>query len=60
MLAGLRLEKRRQDWLLGRWAAKHAVRALVGRPLPHLEILAHEDGRPLARWGSDAGPGTDQ
>lgn len=51
VLAGLKLPKRRTDWLLGRWAAKRAVgamrRAGGGEPgLPEIEILAGEDGRP--------------
>jgi 4'-phosphopantetheinyl transferase len=61
VLGDLRVEKRRADWLLGRWAAKQAVRALLGRSLPHLEILADEGGRPVARLGSgsESGPARD-
>ncbi|UCC27082.1 MAG: 4'-phosphopantetheinyl transferase superfamily protein [Gemmatimonadales bacterium] len=51
VLGGLKLPKRRGDWLLGRWAAKCAVSSLLGRsaepgPASSLEILADPDGRP--------------
>ncbi len=61
VLGDLRVEKRRADWRLGRWAAKQAVRGLLGRSLPHLEILAKEDGRPVARLGpgEDSDPAPD-
>jgi 4'-phosphopantetheinyl transferase len=46
---GLRFSKRRNDWRLGRWTAKHAVCSYLGKPIsffPFLEILAAEDGAP--------------
>ncbi len=49
--------KRRRDWLLGRWAAKHLVRAYFGStdgvliPLDAIEILADDDGAPAAYLG---------
>ena len=49
VLEGLRVEKRRVDWMLGRWAAKTAVESAMGRGLPGLEILAADDGHPVAR-----------
>ncbi len=51
--AGLRFEKRRRDWRLGRWTAKHLVGALrARRQLPTvqdrgIEILAASDGVPI-------------
>jgi len=41
------VEKRRHEWLLGRAAAKEAVRALVGLPPEEIEILPDPYGRPL-------------
>jgi 4'-phosphopantetheinyl transferase len=55
--AGLRVEKRRQDWLLGRWAAKRLVRRHMARrgldlPLTAVMVLSDPDGAPrLAPWG---------
>jgi 4'-phosphopantetheinyl transferase len=46
VLAGLRFEKRRADWRLGRWAAKAALG-------PDVEILAAADGAPEA-WRDGA------
>ncbi len=54
VLAGLRFERRRKDWLLGRWAAKQAVTACLGatparHPGPGLAdvaILADDEGVP--------------
>jgi 4'-phosphopantetheinyl transferase len=45
VLAGLRFEKRRADWRLGRWAAKAALG-------PDVEVLAAADGAPEAWLGS--------
>lgn len=69
VLAGLRLPKRRIDWLLGRWAAKRAVGSLLaGTGAGHVsqdpdagaastvEILAAEDGRPVVRLGPPPTP----
>jgi 4'-phosphopantetheinyl transferase len=53
-LAGLRVPKRRQDWLLGRWTAKHLLQgwleATTGERLPpdRLPVLADPDGAPFA------------
>ena len=50
---GFRFDKRRQDWLLGRWAAKQALLALHGLPqcdVGRFEILSASSGAPLARF----------
>ncbi len=52
-LAGLRVPKRRADWLLGRWTAKQAVLArLAGEGVPPaldaVEVHAAADGAPEA------------
>src|ERR1700741_4395671 len=49
----LRFPKRRADWLLGRWTAKLAVSAYLGRFTSHealcvVEIHPAESGAPLA------------
>jgi 4'-phosphopantetheinyl transferase len=49
VLAGLRLAKRRDDWRLGRWAAKAAVAAWLGVGAERVEVLAAADGAP-ASW----------
>jgi 4'-phosphopantetheinyl transferase len=53
----LRISRRAQDWLLGRWAAKGAVRAAlsldVGRP-QDIEVLASSGGVPRVRLLSGA------
>jgi 4'-phosphopantetheinyl transferase len=52
VLATLQLPHRRRDWMLGRWAAKRAMRAaadgLAGFHDSELEILAAADGAPEA------------
>ncbi|HET8953228.1 MAG TPA: 4'-phosphopantetheinyl transferase superfamily protein [Solirubrobacteraceae bacterium] len=53
VLAGLRVEKRRADWRLGRWTAKRAVAAVCGVSADGLEILAAPDGAPDA-WRAGA------
>lgn len=47
-LAGLRFPKRRDEWRLGRWTAKQAVRARLGgaRAPLEIEILVAPDGAP--------------
>ena len=50
-LAGLRFDKRRDDWRLGRWTAKHAVAAYLGLPtdrrrLADIEVRASSCGAP--------------
>ena len=51
ILAGKRFPKRRNDWRLGRWTAKRAVRAYLREKAPSmesLEIRAVVDGAPEA------------
>lgn len=61
VLSGLRVEKRRADWRLGRWTAKRAMARWLGRPetaqeLRGLEVCAADDGAPEAfRDGAPAG-----
>lgn len=48
---GYRFPKKRNDWLLGRWTAKNAVKAFLQEAFPQLkysqiEIRAAEDGAP--------------
>lgn len=47
-LAGLRAERRRADWRLGRWAAKAAIVAWSGASIGELEVVASDDGAPEA------------
>lgn len=54
VLDGLRLEKRRTDWLLGRWAAKLAVRSVLAAE-PEVAILASEDGSPRVHFEPEGG-----
>jgi 4'-phosphopantetheinyl transferase len=48
----LKILKRRQDWLLGRWTAKHLLREMIQQKLGRIvaldaiSILAGEDGAP--------------
>lgn len=52
----LRSEKRRRDWLLGRWTAKHLLQALLREqggcllPLDAIAISNDADGVPLANY----------
>ncbi len=49
---GFRFEKRQQDWLLGRWAAKLALLKLAGLPrsdIARFEVLSASSGAPVAR-----------
>jgi 4'-phosphopantetheinyl transferase len=48
VLAGLRFEKRRADWRLGRFASKAAVAIRLGVPPGRVEIAAAPDGAPEA------------
>jgi len=56
------VEKRRREWLLGRAAAKHAVRSLLARELSlrllpaEIEIAPDPYGRPLVSVTGDAAP----
>jgi 4'-phosphopantetheinyl transferase len=56
VLAGLRVEKRRRDWRLGRFAAKTAAARWLGVPISHVEIVAAADGAPEARLDGGAAP----
>jgi 4'-phosphopantetheinyl transferase len=50
----LKTDKRRADWLLGRWTAKHLLQAMLeaaeGKlfPLDQLSVINNADGAPLA------------
>jgi len=62
-LDGLRFPKRRADWLLGRWTAKHAVAEYLNLPsdfaaLGDLEISAAADGAPEAFLAGKPAPVT--
>ena len=46
-LAAMRIPKRRADWRLGRWAAKHAVAAVLNLPAD-LRALANIEIRPAS------------
>jgi 4'-phosphopantetheinyl transferase len=48
VLSGLRIEKRRSDWRLGRWAAKQAVAEVLRAAAGRVEVLAATDGAPEA------------
>ncbi len=48
VLAGLRVERRRADWRLGRWTAKAAVGAWLEVPPARVQILGAPDGAPEA------------
>jgi 4'-phosphopantetheinyl transferase len=51
VLSGFRFEKRRNDWRLGRWTVKQAIRAYLAQPdcrLSSLDIRAASDGAPEA------------
>lgn len=55
---GFVIAKRRRDWLLGRWTAKHLVQSHLSLaqhivfPLSQIEILADDDGAPFAQIGA--------
>jgi 4'-phosphopantetheinyl transferase len=58
ILSGMRFPKRRNDWLLGRWAVKQAICAYQSRKDPvlsSLEIRAAADGAPEAFWNGEPG-----
>jgi 4'-phosphopantetheinyl transferase len=59
ILAGLRFEKRRNDWLLGRWTAKRAIGSCCSceyAAMSSVEIRAAADGAPeVFRRGAPAG-----
>ena len=56
VLAGLRLERRRSDWRLGRWTAKLAVGAWLCVAPERVEILAARDGAPEAWLRKERAP----
>ncbi|MCB0311856.1 MAG: 4'-phosphopantetheinyl transferase superfamily protein, partial [Calditrichaeota bacterium] len=58
VLSGLRFEKRRNDWRLGRWTAKNALRGYFPENLPpaDIEIIAAEDGAPEVFLGGQPAP----
>jgi 4'-phosphopantetheinyl transferase len=60
-LATLRFPKRREEWLLGRWAAKSLARTLPGYrryPLSEIEVRNSPDGSPQL-WLADGTPSPD-
>jgi 4'-phosphopantetheinyl transferase len=59
ILAGLRFAKRRNDWRLGRWTAKQAIRSYLlekDLSLSSLEIRAAMDGAPESFRDNAPGP----
>jgi 4'-phosphopantetheinyl transferase len=57
----LKIEKRRADWILGRWTAKRALRAYLSNIIPGLDvseidIRAADDGAPEAFLGNTRCP----
>ena len=48
VLAGLRVDKRRRDWRLGRFTAKAAVAAWLGVTPGRVTVVAADDGAPEA------------
>ena len=46
VLGGLRFPKRRNDWLLGRWAAKCAIAVRAGAPFTRIEVIGSAGGAP--------------
>jgi 4'-phosphopantetheinyl transferase len=56
VLGALRIEKRREDWRLGRWTAKAAVARQLGVAPARVEILAARDGAPEAWLDGVAAP----
>jgi len=59
MLAGFKFEKRRQEWLMGRWALKHAAAGALGSGwLPGaLAIARNEKGAPALESSPGLPPG---
>lgn len=53
--AGLRIEKRRRDWLGGRYAAKTLLREILGLDLPLRKIEIGHDGFGRPVWNGEAG-----
>jgi 4'-phosphopantetheinyl transferase len=62
-LSGMRFPKRRADWRLGRWTAKHAVSLYLNLPadtrsLAHIEIRPASNGAPEVFLGNESAPVT--
>jgi 4'-phosphopantetheinyl transferase len=62
-LAGMRFPKRRADWRLGRWTAKHAASRYLNLPedarsLARVEIRAAPSGAPEVFLGNEPAPVT--
>jgi 4'-phosphopantetheinyl transferase len=55
-LGALGVQKRREDWRLGRWTAKAAVGAWLALPASRIEILAAADGAPEAWLDGERAP----
>ncbi len=61
VFAGFKVFKRRQDWLLGRWTAKHLLQEMIYQnsgqraALDKISVLPGADGAPLARFASISG-----
>ncbi|MDX1414467.1 MAG: 4'-phosphopantetheinyl transferase superfamily protein [Candidatus Promineifilaceae bacterium] len=59
VFGSLKVTKRRQDWLLGRWTVKQllqeAIRKESGQAVPHaaMSILAAKDGAPTVQFAAD-------
>ena len=56
IVSTLRIPKRRDDWRLGRWAAKSALGAWQDAPVADVEVLAAADGAPEALAGGTRMP----
>jgi 4'-phosphopantetheinyl transferase len=61
VLTSFRFAKRKNDWLLGRWTAKKAVRAFLRNShtdlsLEYIRIVSAADGAPEAFWQGDKLP----
>lgn len=56
VLAGMEVQRRRSDWLLGRWTAKAAVGHWLGVSPSRIEVLAAADGAPEAWLDGERAP----
>ncbi len=57
MLAGLRFEKRRREWLMGRWTAKKLLSAQLGCAPGELSIEPEASGAPVVWRDGECVPG---
>jgi len=57
MLAGLRFEKRRREWLMGRWTAKRLLSVQLGCAPGELSIEPEAGGAPVVWRGGERVPG---